>query len=73
MTIDWKTEWKALAAIAGETALSLRSMLVHRTIMGTRKTAVYFTLVVGMATMTGMIYGALFQSPTHQRKERTCN
>ena len=35
-------------------------ILVLRTIMGTKKTVVYVLLVVGMSTITGLIYGALF-------------
>ncbi len=41
-------------------ALSLPSMLVLRSIMGTKKTVVYVSLVVFMVTLTGLIYGALF-------------
>jgi len=33
---------------------------VIRSIMGTRKTVVFVALVVVMATVSGMIYGALF-------------
>jgi hypothetical protein len=33
-------------------------MLVLRSIMGTRKTIVYCLLVVVMATISGLIYGA---------------
>ena len=33
--------------------------LVLRSIMGTKKTAVYVALVIVMATFTGMLYGAL--------------
>jgi len=50
----------ALALLLAGPALSLQSMLVLCTIMGTKKTVVYVTLVVVMATITGMIYGALF-------------
>jgi uncharacterized membrane protein YraQ (UPF0718 family) len=32
-------------------------MLVIRSIMGTRKTVVFVSLVVVMATISGMIYG----------------
>ena len=38
-------------------ALSLPSMLVLRSIMGTKKTVVYVSLVVVMATISGMIFG----------------
>jgi len=50
----------ALALLLAGPALSLPSMIVLRQIMGTQKTAVYVSLVVIMATVTGMIYGALF-------------
>ena len=41
-------------------ALSLPNMLVIRSIMGTKKTIVFVSLVIVMATITGMIYGAIF-------------
>jgi uncharacterized membrane protein YraQ (UPF0718 family) len=47
----------ALALLLAGPALSLPSMLVLRSIMGTRKTVVYVTLVIIMATITGLIYG----------------
>jgi hypothetical protein len=50
----------ALALLLAGPALSLPSMLVLRSIMGTRKTVVYVSLVVVMATITGLIYGAFF-------------
>ncbi|HQK89463.1 MAG TPA: permease, partial [Acidobacteriota bacterium] len=50
----------ALALLLAGPALSLPSMLVLRSIMGTKKTVVFVSLVVVMATITGMIYGALF-------------
>ncbi|MDH4196171.1 MAG: permease [Candidatus Aminicenantes bacterium] len=49
----------ALALLLAGPALSLPSMLVIRSVLGTKKTVVYIVLVVIMATMTGMIYGAL--------------
>jgi uncharacterized membrane protein YraQ (UPF0718 family) len=49
----------ALALLLAGPALSLQSMLVLRTIMGTRKTLVYVALTVVMATITGLIYGAI--------------
>jgi len=49
----------ALALLLAGPALSLQSMLVLRTVMGTKKTIVYVLLVVVMATITGLIYGAL--------------
>jgi hypothetical protein len=50
----------ALALLLAGPALSLPSMLVLRSIMGTKKTVVYVSLVVVMATLTGLVYGALF-------------
>lgn len=50
----------ALALLLGGPALSLPNMLVIRTILGTRKTLVYCTLVVVMATITGYLYGQLW-------------
>ena len=41
-------------------ALSLPSMLVLRSIMGTKKTIVYIGLVIVMAAVTGIVYGAIF-------------
>ncbi len=49
----------ALALLLAGPALSLPSMLVIRSIIGTQKTVVYVSLVVVMATITGMIFGAL--------------
>ncbi|MHC1765476.1 MAG: permease [Verrucomicrobiia bacterium] len=50
----------ALALLLAGPALSLPSMLVLRSIMGTKKVAVYVALVIVMATLSGTIYGALF-------------
>ncbi len=50
----------ALALLLAGPALSLPNMLVIRSVMGTKKTIVFVTLVVIMATITGFIYGALF-------------
>jgi hypothetical protein len=50
----------ALALLLAGPALSLPSMLVIRSVLGTKKTVVYVSLVIVMATFTGMIYGALF-------------
>ena len=49
----------ALALLLAGPALSLQSMLVLRTVMGTKKMLVYVALVVVMATVTGLIYGAI--------------
>ncbi len=50
----------ALALLLAGPALSLPSMLVLQGIMGTKKTVVYVSLVIVMATATGLLYGALF-------------
>ena len=50
----------ALALLLAGPALSLPAMLVLRSIMGTKKTVVYVSLVIVMATITGLIYGAMF-------------
>jgi uncharacterized membrane protein YraQ (UPF0718 family) len=47
----------ALALLLAGPALSLPSMLVIRSIMGTKKTLVFVALVVVMATVTGMMFG----------------
>lgn len=50
----------ALALLLAGPALSLPNMLVIRSIMGTKKTIVFVSLVVIMATISGMIYGAVW-------------
>ena len=50
----------ALALLLAGPALSLPNMLVIRGILGTKKTMVFVSLVVIMATITGIIYGAMF-------------
>ena len=50
----------ALAMLLSDPALSLPSILVLRSIMGTQKTAVYVSLVIVMSTLTGMMFGAFF-------------
>jgi uncharacterized membrane protein YraQ (UPF0718 family) len=47
----------ALALLLAGPALSLPNMLVIRSIIGMKKTLAYITLVVIMATITGVIYG----------------
>lgn len=49
----------ALALLLAGPALSLPSMLVIHSILGTRKTLAYVVLVVAMATLTGMMFGWL--------------
>ncbi len=50
----------ALALLLAGPALSLPNMLVIRSVMGTRKTVVFVSLVIIMATFSGLIYGAFF-------------
>ena len=50
----------ALSLLLAGPAVSLPSMLVLRGVLGTKKTVVYVTLIVVLATITGMAYGALF-------------
>ena len=50
----------ALALLLAGPALSLPSMLVLNSIMGFKKTFVYCSLVVIMATITGIIFGAIW-------------
>lgn len=49
----------ALALLLAGPALSLPAMLVLKSLLGWQKTIVYVSLVVLMATTTGLIYGAL--------------
>jgi hypothetical protein len=49
----------ALALLLAGPALSLPNMLVIRSVMGTKKTVVFVSLVVVMATITGVIFGAI--------------
>ncbi len=50
----------ALALLLAGPALSLPNMLVIRSVLGTQKTVVYVSLVIIMATISGMIFGMLF-------------
>jgi uncharacterized membrane protein YraQ (UPF0718 family) len=50
----------ALALLLAGPALSLPSMLVIRSVIGTQKTIVYVSLVVVMATASGMVFGTFF-------------
>ncbi|PJA52157.1 MAG: hypothetical protein CO167_10035, partial [Candidatus Marinimicrobia bacterium CG_4_9_14_3_um_filter_48_9] len=50
----------ALALLLAGPALSLPNMLVIRSVIGTQKTVVYVVLVVVMATVSGLIFGAFF-------------
>jgi uncharacterized membrane protein YraQ (UPF0718 family) len=49
----------ALALLLAGPALSLPNMLVIRSVIGTRRTVVFVVLVVTMATLSGMIFGAI--------------
>ncbi|MPN37367.1 hypothetical protein SDC9_184884 [bioreactor metagenome] len=50
----------ALALLLAGPALSLPNMLVIRSIMGTKKTIAYVSLVVILSTLAGIIYGTFF-------------
>ena len=50
----------ALALLLAGPALSLPNMLVIRSVIGTQKTVVYVSLVIVMATISGMIFGAFY-------------
>jgi len=50
----------ALALLLAGPALSLPNMLVIRSVMGTKKTMVFVVLVVVMAALSGMVFGAVF-------------
>ena len=50
----------ALALLLAGPALSLPNMLVIRSVLGTQKTAVFVSLVVVMATVSGLIFGHFF-------------
>ena len=49
----------ALALLLAGPALSLPNMLVIRSVLGTKKTAVFVGLVIVLSTIAGMTYGAL--------------
>jgi uncharacterized membrane protein YraQ (UPF0718 family) len=50
----------ALALLLAGPALSLPSMLVIRSVLGTRKTMAFVALVIIMATTSGIVFGAMF-------------
>ena len=50
----------ALALLLAGPALSLPNMLVIRSVMGTKKTVVFVSIVVIMATLSGIIFGTFF-------------
>ena len=47
----------ALALLLAGPSLSLPNMLVIRSVIGTKKTIIYVTLVIVMATISGFIFG----------------
>jgi uncharacterized membrane protein YraQ (UPF0718 family) len=49
----------ALALLLAGPALSLPNMLVIRSVIGTRRTVAFVILVIVMATVSGMIFGAI--------------
>lgn len=50
----------ALALLLAGPSLSFPNMLVIRSVMGTKKTVIYVTLVIIMATISGWVYGYFF-------------
>ncbi|HQN94571.1 MAG TPA: permease, partial [Prolixibacteraceae bacterium] len=50
----------ALALLLAGPSLSLPNMLVIRGVIGTQKTLVYVSLVIVMATISGLIYGTIY-------------
>jgi uncharacterized membrane protein YraQ (UPF0718 family) len=50
----------ALALLLAGPALSLPNMLVIRTVLGTKKTAVFVSLVIVMATVSGVLFGSIW-------------
>jgi hypothetical protein len=51
----------ALALLLAGPALSLPSMIVIRSILGTKKAFVFFGLVIGLSTIVGVIFGWLVE------------
>lgn len=49
----------ALALLLAGPALSLPNMLVIHSVLGTKKTVTFVILVVSMATISGLVYGAI--------------
>lgn len=50
----------ALALLLAGPALSLPNMLVIRSVIGTKKTTVFISLVIFLSTLSGLIYGTFF-------------
>jgi len=51
----------ALALLLAGPALSLPNMLVIRSVMGTKKTVIFVSLVVLMATFSGLVFGMFYR------------
>jgi len=51
----------ALALLLAGPALSLPSMLAIRSILGPKKALTFIGLVIVMATVTGVVFGAIVQ------------
>lgn len=51
----------ALALLLAGPALSLPNMLVIRSVLGTKKTVAFVALVIVMATLCGMLFGAIME------------
>ena len=51
----------ALSLLLAGPALSLPSMIVIRTVLGTKKTAVFIVYVVLLSTFAGMLYGWIIE------------
>lgn len=47
-------------SVACGASLSQPKMLVIRGVMGTKKTAVYVVLVIGISTVSGYVFGTFF-------------
>ena len=50
----------AMALLLAGPALSLPSLLVIRSVLGTKKTTVFVSLVIIIATICGMVFGAIW-------------
>ena len=60
----------SLALLLAGPALSLPNMLVINSVIGPRKTITYVSLVIVMATLTGWIYGLIFNYPKESHYEK---
>jgi uncharacterized protein len=56
----------ALALLLAGPALSLPNMLVIRSVLGTKKTVVFVSLVIVMATVSGVLFGAIVKPHENQ-------